>query len=218
VRVLLIDGDLAGARRLIDRSNRPPDIEIVHERSAKSGRRVALTPDLIDAVVAEEWLPDGRGTATLAELGGSVPHVAQILVTGVQDMTVAERATEIGVDRILSKPFEPQHLWEVIREACRDRREKLYLRDVAQHIAGLASHVPPPNELSLAVPSRLLSELTAAEVDVLKLARVGQRCKDIARSRNVAESTIRWQLRKIYSKLGVSGWHDLVRVLNGRHD
>jgi DNA-binding NarL/FixJ family response regulator len=207
MRVLLIDKDEALVRTLIQQSQATPDIRIVGTTSATDGIRMALD-DTFDAVVTEEWMPQLRGTKILEEIALRT-EVARLLITGVNDMRVAERATELDVDRIVVKPFDFQVLCVAIRAAVTRRRDQAWVRKVSIAMEsasfGIRSIVPA------SLPARGLAALTHTAHRVLELACRGLRCKEIAAERGVAPSTIRDQLHAVYRKLSIRGWDDLQR-------
>src|SRR4051794_5712306 len=73
-----------------------------------------------------------------------------------------------------------------------------------------------PQAASLPTVSELpgLETLTAREVQILTELRAGRRGADIARSMNLAQSTVRNHLASVYRKLGVDSQVSLLAVLN----
>ena len=207
MRVLLIDKDEALVRSLIQQSQTTQEMRMVGTTSAIDGIRMALD-DVFDAVVTEEWMPQIRGTMILEQIAQRA-DVARLLITGVNDMRVAERATELDVDRIVVKPFDFQVLCVALRAAVTRRRDQARVRKVSIALesapSGRRSVVPA------SLPARGLAALTDTEHRVLELACRGLRCKEIASERGVAPSTIRDQLHALYRKLSIRGWDDLQR-------
>jgi len=60
------------------------------------------------------------------------------------------------------------------------------------------------NEEARRLASRLSSQLSPREIEVLKLVGSGQKNKEIGESLNLVESTVKVHLASIFMKLGVS--------------
>ena len=75
----------------------------------------------IKAVILDHRLPDGDGLQSLARLREKRPNVPVIMLTGLNDAETAVRALRAGADDYLTKPFELEHLFRVIQDACRVR-------------------------------------------------------------------------------------------------
>jgi DNA-binding NarL/FixJ family response regulator len=214
MRVLIVDDDAASVRGIACLSKLQLDMDVEARSTARAGRDAALVKNF-DALVVSEWMPDGRGTEILSQVARERPDVALILLIGVRDASAAERATELGVDRILSKPVEVRHLLSAIRESIHRRRRLGYLNEIASSVEGLSGRALPACEKATSIPARKLATLTETEVAIVKLADRGCCCKEIAATRRIAESTVRWHLKSIYGKLEVSGWRNLRSALRG---
>ena len=86
------------------------------EDGATALERVAAAP--IDAVILDFRLPDSNDLTLLATIRRRLPDVPVILMTAYGTPDVIQGALDLGVFRVLSKPFEMQHLAEVLLEAC----------------------------------------------------------------------------------------------------
>ena len=69
-----------------------------------------------DVLILDLMLPRRSGLDVLSELRENrrVPAVATVVLTAQPDY--AERARELGADRVISKPFLPDDLAEAVRE------------------------------------------------------------------------------------------------------
>lgn len=94
-----------------------------HPVAATTGHEgLLLLESNIRAVVLDHGLPDEDGIRVLSRLRQKCPNVPVIMLTGFNDVETAVRALKMGADDYLTKPFEIEHLFTVIQEACQKRR------------------------------------------------------------------------------------------------
>ena len=81
---------------------------------------VALTNDAerIDAIVLDYRLPDSNDLTLLSTVRRLSPDSAVILMTAFGTPEVIDGALDLGVHRVLHKPFEMHGLESLLREAC----------------------------------------------------------------------------------------------------
>ena len=115
-RVLLVDDDpnvVASLRRILRRLG----FEV---RVACSGDEAldALAGGPVDVVVTDQTMPGMDGLTLLDQARKRFPGVARIMLTGVVDQDMEDRARLQGdVFRLYAKPVDAQELAEGIREA-----------------------------------------------------------------------------------------------------
>lgn len=116
-----------------------------------------------DAVILDQFLPDGKGMDLIEELRAANPDKAIIMITGQGDIPLAVEAMQRGADNFLTKPVQLADLRVVVQKtlevgalrrksrACRAMSEKTrpdfgtspVMRSVME-IAGLASDSEAP--------------------------------------------------------------------------
>jgi response regulator RpfG family c-di-GMP phosphodiesterase len=75
-------------------------------------------PTVFAAIVAEELLPDGNGTAVLSSAAADAPETARIMLTSVSEpRVVIEAVNSAGVFRFLTKPCKPETFIRAIGDA-----------------------------------------------------------------------------------------------------
>ena len=81
---------------------------------------IALKNDAerIDAVVLDYRLPDSNDLTLLATVRRLVPESAVVLMTAFGTPEVMKGALDLGVYRVLHKPFEMHDLKSLLEEAC----------------------------------------------------------------------------------------------------
>ncbi|MEU0841643.1 response regulator [Streptomyces sp. NPDC005962] len=126
----------------------------------------------------------------LNETGASLPVV---FVSAHGDIRMSVRAMQKGAVDFLEKPYDPQHMLDVVQNAQRTARER-FAREARQ--AGLRAK---------------LDTLTARERDVLELSVEGAPNKHIARRLGISAKTVDVHRAHIREKTGAESIAALVR-------
>lgn len=93
--------------------------------SAGSGHEaIDLLDDSIDAIVLDLGLPGMNGIDTIGKIHAKVPGVPVIMLTGTNDVETAVQAIKAGASDYITKPFELQGLFDLLRAAIRNGLEK----------------------------------------------------------------------------------------------
>ena len=136
-------------------------------------------PDVIVIAAAEAFPADRRG---LAELFSDTPAV---LLAAQANAAVVRSAARVGIHSVVPMNVTTQQI----------------LAAISLTVAGFA--VPPPR--SPAAPAstmRVAEELTAREVEVLRLMARGQRNKQLAAQLKISEHTAKFHVSSVMAKLG----------------
>ena len=88
------------------------------EDGATAVQALTAPAEPIDAVLLDYRLPDSNDLTLLASIRRLSPHSLVILMTAYGTPEVTKGALDLGVYRVMSKPFEMHELEEVLLEAC----------------------------------------------------------------------------------------------------
>ena len=187
IRVLLADDHpalRAGTRRILEDE---PDLTVVGE-AADGPEATALAERLQpDIVLLDISMPNGDGIAAFPDLRRVAPN-ARLLVLSAHDKQAYLRAfQQLGADGYLLKSAGPEELVAAIRRV--HAGERVY----AAAIAG-----------QMRLAERRSGNLTAREIEIIRLAASGLTNRELAEAASVSESTIEFHLRNIYAKLGAT--------------
>ncbi len=139
-----------------------------------------------DVTLMDLRLPGTNGTDVLIAIRGEFPRARVIMLTTSDSDGDIQRAMRAGASAYLLKSMPKDELLAVVRSV---------------H-AGL-KHVPP--EVAARLAEHLGEEdLTARELEVLRLIRDGHRYKQIAHKLAIAESTVNFHIKNVVEKLGAS--------------
>ena len=131
--ILVVEDD-ADQRRLVASILRSRSY-LVDEAASVAEAVAALGRSPVDLVLSDWKLPDGDGTAILAEVRESRPQTAFIMVTAYGTIARAVDAVRAGADDYLAKPFERQALMLALEKALRSRRLEDENRRLAEELA-----------------------------------------------------------------------------------
>jgi DNA-binding NarL/FixJ family response regulator len=191
IRVVLADDHTVVRQGLKMFLDLDPDIEVVAE-ATNGAEAVKLARELQpDVVVMDLLMPVMDGVAATAAIRREVPDVEVLALTSVLEDEKVVSAVRAGAIGYLLKDTRSDDLIRAIKGAAEGQAQ-----------------------LSLEAATRLMREvrapespeqLTERETEVLRHLALGKSNKEIARSLNVNESTVKSHVSNILAKLGVEG-------------
>jgi len=136
-----------------------------------------------DVTLMDLRLPGTNGTDALIALRGEFPQARVIMLTTSDGDGDIQRAMRAGASGYILKSMHMDELLSVIRSVHAGRRH--ILPEVA---ARLAEHLGD-------------DDLTARELEVLRLIRDGNRNKQIADQLSISENTVNFHIKNLMDKL-----------------
>lgn len=185
IRVLAVDDHPVVRRGIALLLSTEPGLALVAE--AANGREAiqqfrAHRPDV---TLMDLQMREMSGVDAISAIRGESPSARIIVLTTYAGDVQARRAMQAGASAYLLKDSLDRELLDTIRAVHSGKRfvspEVCYR--LAEHVADDA--------------------LTDTEVRVLQLIAQGKANKEIARMMSFTETTVKWQVRTILSKLGV---------------
>lgn len=110
-RILIIDDDEL-LRQLLRDTLEHAGYEVVEAHDGHEGLGCFRTTH-IDLIITDLIMPKKDGLETIKELRQDAPLVKIIVISG-SDQSLLMRASQLGVQRVLSKPFRPRELVETV--------------------------------------------------------------------------------------------------------
>ncbi len=137
-----------------------------------------------DVVISDVRMPGADGLAVLRHFNDLDPTVPVILVTGHGDVPLAVEAMRLGAYDFLQKPFEPEHLVEVVRKADDKRRlmrEVIRLRALLGGDENLAGRLIGSSAQAVAMRDKIAA-LAGVDCDVIVMGETGTGKEVVARA------------------------------------
>jgi DNA-binding NarL/FixJ family response regulator len=189
IRVLLADDHAVVRKGLRTFLAYDPELEVVGEATdGAEALRMAqeLTPDV---VLMDLLMPGMDGIAATAAIRRALPDTEVLALTSVLEDASVVGAVRAGAIGYLLKDTQADALCQAIKAAAAGQVQ-LTPKAAARLMQAISAPESP-------------EQLTERETEVLRLVAQGQSNKEIARTLNNTEQTIKTHVSHILSKLGV---------------
>ena len=192
IRVMIVD-DQAISRRFFELAAANSDrYEVVYSITSAFAVNVYLLGGGVDLVVMDILMNDGSNGLDAAEqILRHYPDIKIIAITSMPDPSWMRRAREIGIHSFWYKEADDVSIIEIL-----DRT-----------MAGESVYpaFAPPARLGNAVRE----DFTTRELDVLRELTTGKTNGDIAKILGVSENTVKYHIRALLGKTGISNRTEL---------
>ena len=118
LRVLVVEDELLIRWSIAETLAHAGHTVIEAEDGATAVRALTAPAEPVDAVLLDYRLPDSNDLTLLANIRRLSPHSPVILMTAYGTPEVTKGALDLGVYRVMSKPFEMHELEELLLQAC----------------------------------------------------------------------------------------------------
>ena len=198
IKVLIVDDEhlvRGGLKMILDSQ---PDIDVVGE--AEDGVQAvaackAIGPDVVLLDVQMPVMTGLEAAKEILELPGSHPKI--IMITTFDLDEYVHTAIAAGASGFLLKDTRAEVLADAVRTVVGG--EALLAPSILRRI--VAHYTPARRTESPAIPG--LRELTARELEVLRLLGRGRSNQEIARQLWISESTVKTHVTRVFAKLGL---------------
>ncbi len=198
MNILLVD-DHAIVRDGLKRLLEPATGATVYEAVDGPSALAAVAARHIDLVILDLNLPGLGGLELLRRLVGTGGRAKVLVLSMHAEPLYAARALDAGAAGYMSKNATPDELLTAVQRVAAGGR---YVEnEIAQALA-----------LHLGAPGAAVGQLTARELEIMRLLALGRGLAEIAEALGVAYKTVANTCSQMKSKLGVSRTADLVRL------
>jgi DNA-binding NarL/FixJ family response regulator len=201
IRIVLIDDHQIirdGLREFIESR---PGMLVVGDAGERAAALEVITREQPDMVVLDLDLGGFSGLDLLPEIIGAAPKVSVIILTGLRDTEKRDRAMELGAKGVVLKENGVSELLNAIEKVHRTGDywfEPGAARRLMESRRGGAAQAIDPE-------ANKIAGLTPTERALITYLGKGLDNKQIAGQMNMAESTVRNNLTRIYDKLDIKG-------------
>lgn len=211
IKVMIVDDMEAHRRRLERIIQKEPDIKLVS--AAKNGYEAVMhaimhNPDIILMDIEMEEARAGINASR--QIHKELPNVKIIILTVHDHSQIVVAAFQTGIVDYILKTAEPNEIVEAIRSAYNNLSP---IRPIIAEKIRTEFREVKSREQSLLYVLKLVSELTASELEILKMLCSGLTRKQIANQRFVEASTVKKQINNILKKCEQERTKDLIQIM-----
>jgi two-component system nitrate/nitrite response regulator NarL len=204
IRLLVVDDHTLFRRGLIALLSQSPAVAVVGEAAdaGEAQRRAAeCKPDLI---LLDNHLPGVRGVDALPGLKEAAPGVKVLMLTVSEDERDLTDALKAGAQGYLLKTVDGDALVRTI-ERCMRGESVISPELTSKLVTAFRAANEPARDMSVpAAPPDPLGSLSPREREILRHIARGASNKEIGRSLDIAETTVKIHVQHILRKLNLS--------------
>ncbi len=147
-----------------------------------------------DITLMDVRLPDMNGIDALMTIRSEAPNARVVMLSMFRGDVAIQRALKAGARGFLLKTMLPPEIVAAIRRV--HAGQKCIPAEVASEIADYIT----------------ADQLTAREVETLRLVASGNRNREIGRALSISEDTVKVHLKHVMAKLGAADRTDAVKI------
>ncbi|HEX2853226.1 MAG TPA: response regulator transcription factor [Opitutaceae bacterium] len=185
IRIMLVDDHILMRMGLASATNNEADMRVVAEAEDGLEAIEAYRQHQPDVVILDLRMPRRNGIETIAVLRREFSSARVLVLSNYSSGEEVAAALQAGARGYASKDMPLDTLLDAIRRV--HEGEQFIPPEIARRLAG-----------------RMLSQLSARELEVLALIAKGKSNKEVAAALHLVEGTVKVHVTNILSKLGVA--------------
>jgi DNA-binding NarL/FixJ family response regulator len=185
IRVMLVDDHIIVRMGLAFAINNQPDMQVIAQAEDGNEAIELYRTHRPDVVLLDLRMPNRNGIETIGAMRREFGVVRVLVLSNYGSGDEVAAALQAGASGFIGKDTALAALLEAIRKVS-------------------AGDQVVPAEVARRLASRITSQLSARELEVLTLLGRGLSNKEIGSALNVVESTVKVHVTNILSKLGVA--------------
>ncbi len=194
LKVMLVDDHYLVRMGLASVIAVEPDMAVCAEASSGEQAQALFRTHRPDVTLMDLRLPGMSGAETIHAIRGEFPDARFVMLSTYVCDEEVYGALQAGAMAYLVKSVQRDELITAIRKAAAGQR-----------------HIPP--EVAARLADRVArSQLSAREIEVLRLLVTGRRNREIASALEITEGTVKLHVSSILSKLGADDRTEAVTV------
>ncbi len=192
IRIILADDHTvvrAGIRQLLESAK---DIEVLAEAGDGEEAKSLIQSHKPDVAVLDLQMPKASGIEVTRWARANLPQVGILLLTAYNDDPYVMAVLQAGANGYVLKTAKTEELIQAVR-------------DVKEGKSAIDPAIMKKLMTSLFHrPQKKFEELTERELDVLRLAAIGDTNKSIGLQLSISDRTVQGHLAHIFTKLGAT--------------
>lgn len=197
IRVVIVDDQAMVRRGLRSLLEEEPDLEVVGEAADGQSGLSVIRRHRPDVVLMDVRMPILDGIAATRSIGSEGLQTRVLVLTTFDLDEYVFHALRAGASGLLLKDATAEQLVAAVRTVAAG--DALLDPAVTQRVIDAYVETPPPMPLA----ESGLSDLTARELDVLRLLAHGRSNREIAAALFVGEATAKTHVSNVLAKLGL---------------
>jgi len=206
IRVVVADDQAAVRDGLVTLLDLDPQITVVAEAADGGQALAAVAADDPDVVLMDLHMPGMDGIEATAQITARHPRTKVVVLTTYADDVSIHGALQAGALGYLTKDSGREDIARAVIAAAAG--QSILDADVQRRLVTAATAARPAAPLPQAMPP---DNLTAREVEVLRLIAAGRSNAQIAKELFVSEATVKTHINHLFSKTGVRDRAQAVR-------
>jgi DNA-binding NarL/FixJ family response regulator len=194
IRVAVVDDQRLFAKGISGLVDMVPDVEVVGVAHDGEEGVALCREEEPDVVLMDISMPKMDGISATREIKDLLPQTAVIILTGHEEDENVFEGIKAGAQGYLLKDAEPEDLSRAIRTV--HTGDTIIAPELAQKMLNTFESGGPRG-------SRLAPPLTERELEVIRALAQGMSDRQIARSLDISEKTVRNHTSNIYRKLHI---------------
>ncbi|WP_019673237.1 response regulator [Psychrobacter lutiphocae] len=188
-KILLVDDHPMLRRGLVDLLSLEPDFKVVADFSSGEEAIEFLANNEVDLMVLDQKMPGLSGIETVQKIRDKGDQTKVLMFTVSDSGEDIHDALKLGVNGYLLKDMQPEQVALDIRKALRG---ELVVSSRLAAVLAQALRTPSINDI--------VSNLTARELQVVKMIAKGLSNKMIGNELGISESTVKVHVKHILNK------------------
>ena len=214
-RVLIVD-DEDLIRRMLARLLKRAGHDIELAESTRTAR-VRLECETFDLVLSDVNMPGESGLDLVRYVLMNHPGTAAVMVTGVDDPTIAEAALEIGAYGYIIKPFETNEVLINVANALRRRALEIENRGHRTRLESLVAERTAELERTIHALEAISEELRGSREETIQRLALAAEFRSDETAFHIRRMSLYCEL--LAKRVGMSDRHaELIRIASPMHD
>ncbi|MFY1047066.1 response regulator [Chryseobacterium sp. GP-SGM7] len=160
----------------------------------------------LDIIIMDALFPDGNSLTLIPEIRTLKPEIKILIFSGLDENTHAVKYIRAGANGFLTKLSEEEEIKEAI----------LKIHTTGKYISGITQDVLINSMKKHNLINPLL-KLTKREFEIAEMYAKGQGNLEIANNLDVKQNTISTIKKRIFDKLNIENFVELVEIMNNYH-
>lgn len=182
-----------------------PDFDIVGAAATGDEALRLVNEHRPKVLVLDLFMPQQDGFGVLRSLGRSGEQVGSVVLTGSDNVNDYAQVVRLGARGLVRKGDQPDRLFAAIRTVAEGKLA--FSDDVAESVMNAMSVDTQPE-----APASL-DRLSRREWDIARQVARGMKNRDIARTLEISENTVKRHLQSIFSKSGARDRLELAMLM-----